>query len=522
LDNTGKRYVDAYPIVKGQAATIKLGRDPHMPLMLTGKIEKLDETERPASNELMVSGRCEGRRLYNLHWTSRQAEINASALLKMVVEYVGLSHVRDGTELIEDSPTVYSLLDYEDTPVYDIVNYVVETCVSPDGAIGYDWRVCPDGKFQSFPIGSKIYAKDLVGFEEEAALSSSILKIFNRVKVRGQRTKAMPADRDGMTEILEKFVEPSGEYLLFYPPPMYMYWAAYPSWANMDCLTHNPNSNFVAKGRYSVRLKRDPVGQTDPTTTINLIAHFYNALNLDMYQGIEVLLKSYATTQDVMVYLQDITNRQILQNFKLDTAEATVGGYPLYPWKVLNLKTGFKNRGAWRHLCTEESFDWKHINLVVFVFTASNPLQLSYVWADGLVFTDARFEATAEDEISQGQHGIIELEPVLDEQLASDVACGLRAQALLNYYKQEADSFSVKSSVFDYEDTPILAGDKVRVNLPNRNISDYYGVQWAELDVERTNLELTLRLGKVRELFLDKFYKVKRNVSALTRAASTT
>jgi hypothetical protein len=68
--------------------------------------------------------------------------------------YVGLSHVRDGTELVEATDTTYTKLEYENTPVFDILKYIAESA-DKQGVIGFDFRVAPDGKFEFFPKTAK-------------------------------------------------------------------------------------------------------------------------------------------------------------------------------------------------------------------------------------------------------------------------------------------------------------------------------------------------------------------------------
>ena len=59
-------------------------------------------------------------------------------------------------------------LDYEDSPVWDILKYVAETA-DKAGVIGFDFRVAPDGKFDFFPKYSKTNATVIVDNIDESA-----------------------------------------------------------------------------------------------------------------------------------------------------------------------------------------------------------------------------------------------------------------------------------------------------------------------------------------------------------------
>jgi len=75
------------------------------------------------------------------------------------------------------------------------------------------------------------------------------------------------------------------------------------------------------------------------------------------------------------------------------------------------------------------------------------------------------------------------------------------------------------SDVIDYGSTPILAGDKMWITLPNENVDGYYRVVSVEhrLTAETQTLETTLELGKELPLLADYLYALKSRAGNLSR-----
>jgi hypothetical protein len=82
-----------------------------------------------------------------------------------------------------------------------------------------------------------------------------------------------------------------------------------------------------------------------------------------------------------------------------------------------------------------------------------------------------------------------------------------------------AEYIRVTSDVIDYGTTPILAGDKILISLPNENIDGYYRVLAAEyrLIAESQTLETTLELGKEPPLLADYLYALKVKTANVAR-----
>jgi hypothetical protein len=94
----------------------------------------------------------------------------------------------------------------------------------------------------------------------------------------------------------------------------------------------------------------------------------------------------------------------------------------------------------------------------------------------------------------------------------------LRAKALYNYLSGTAEYLKVTSSVIDYGNTPILAGDRIWVTVPNENIDGYYRVISAEYHLTKfQDLIVTLELGKEPLLLADYLYALRSKTSSLAR-----
>jgi hypothetical protein len=79
---------------------------------------------------------------------------------------------------------------------------------------------------------------------------------------------------------------------------------------------------------------------------------------------------------------------------------------------------------------------------------------------------------------------------------------------LVNYYKDLAKSFALKTTVLDYGTNIIQGGDTVTLNLPNIGITNgSYRVDSCEYYINQTQkdpcLEVTLSVGKVSPLLAD-------------------
>ena len=204
LQNWGGKYSQngASPISVGVDGSISLGRDASCPLLMTCRAEGVKYESTPVESYVRVSGRCWGERLFRRVVTKTYENKKGEEIVKDLLDYyVGLSHVRDSTELVENTDTTYTRLEYENTPVIDILRYIAESA-DKAGVIGFDFRVAPDAKFEFFPRNSKASAVSLSEKIEQSEYGRDIHRVRNRIVVYGVADKSVPADKDAWTESL--------------------------------------------------------------------------------------------------------------------------------------------------------------------------------------------------------------------------------------------------------------------------------------------------------------------------------
>jgi hypothetical protein len=392
--------------------------------------------------------------------------------------YVGLSHTRNSTELIETTDTTYTKLEYEDTPVMDILTFIAESA-DKTGLIGYDFRVAPDAKFEFFPRNSRASSANLADKIESTEYSIDIHRIRNRITVYGAADKSAPLDKDAWTESL---TPDDGD------------WSAISGEISLDTNTHT-------KGAASVM-----------THAVNL---YYAASMFTLNEGKEInselfpllgfwIKRESSFNGNANVKLYDAAARSANQFFEVGTDE----------WFHKEFKTGPQNADAWS---VETGFDWTGIRSLRFEFDFDATGTGSY-WVDGLFFGGQKYSFAQEDIESQRAYGLRELVEV-DEELCSDIECSLRAGAMLSYLKDPAESLTLKSTVVDYGNAPVLAGDTVHVVLPNENVDDDFRVLSAEYlaDARTQSLELTLNLGREQPLLADYLFALRSKTDHLSR-----
>jgi hypothetical protein len=151
----------------------------------------------------------------------------------------------------------------------------------------------------------------------------------------------------------------------------------------------------------------------------------------------------------------------------------------------------------------DPNFDWGNIVSVQIGVTTSSAVTF---YIDGMYFGGARYSATSAGTASIASYGERDYSET-DEELLSDLACNFRASALVNYYKDLAKSFTLKTTVLDYGTNIIQGGDTVTLKLPNIGINGSYRVDSCEYYIDQTQkdpcLEVTLSVGKVSPLLAD-------------------
>ena len=107
----------------------------------------------------------------------------------------------------------------------------------------------------------------------------------------------------------------------------------------------------------------------------------------------------------------------------------------------------------------------------------------------------------------------------MDEELWSDIECTSRAKALIAKLKDPAERLTLKSTVIDYGNSPVLAGDAIHVALPKEEVNADFRVASAEYNVDaRTQtLETVLELGREAPQLADYVFALKSKTDSLSR-----
>jgi len=482
LQNFDKKYSPGgtYPINVGDNGSISIGRGANCPTLATITVEEIKAlSDSRGENYLRVLGRCWGERLFRRVVTKTYENQKGEAIVKDIIDYfVGLSHVRDSTELVENTDTTYTKLEYENTPVFDILKFIAKTA-DKAGVIGFDFRVAPDGKFEFFQRNSKTSSVSLSERLDVSEYRKSIFRKRDKIFVYGAAEKKYPIDGDSWTETLD---------------------------INSDSI--NDWVSGTGTGSVSLDGATKAVGSYSIKHTTST-ADIYGQLRLIIPSGWQPDLNKYPSLQfqirresafsgQVTLRLKDNAGKQAAREFQIAADK----------WFMQKFNVGKKYENEWQSV--EAGFNWAVINEIMWDMWFSGSGTGSF-WVDNLFFNSARWSAT----YGSGSRELAET----DEELHTDNECLLRAKALYDYLSSPIDYIRVTSDVIDYGTTPILAADKIWVTLPNENVDGYYHVGPVEyrLIAETQTLEITLELGKEPPLLADYLYALRSKAANVAR-----
>jgi len=598
LQNWNGKYSPngSIPLAVGMDGHIDIGRGSNVPQIITCRIESVKYESTPTAHYLRVSGRCWGEKLFRRVVTKTYENQKGEAIVKNLMDaYAGLSHQRDSTELVENTDTTYTKLEYENTPVWDILKFIAGSA-DKNGVIGFDFRVAPDGKFEFFPRNSKTSPVSLSERIEVSEYRKDIHRVRNRITVYGVADKSVPSDKDWWTEGVTNHLEADDaedthsntNYQLVgtcvYDPPANKkvhvktveleakvsggtgyykityqkeggtetnivndesftntayelkqhtgldIWGDYGKdvtirfytrisdgaqtvysrkhrtigdvyygdWAVAQAEnTISLDSSYKVKGSYSIKTNRGTAEYAIPVLTLA------NVVNANLYPELVFWIR-VDKTYPITVKLIDTADKVARKNFE------TTGN----KWVQKKFKVGEKNADEWE---VDVGFDWTNIKKVRFEYFGYAVDGFEF-WVDSLHFGGRRFSSTQEDSASQSNYGLRELVEV-DEELYSDSECELRAKALLNHLKDPAEYLTVRSTVIDYGNNPILPGDKIHVTLPNENVDADFRILSVEyyVDARTQTLEITLELGREQPLLADYLYALRSKTDHLSR-----
>ncbi|MEM4701543.1 MAG: hypothetical protein QXZ51_05320 [Candidatus Bathyarchaeia archaeon] len=476
------------PLNLGASGSIYIGRGSNIPQIVTGRIENINYVNTPAEHYVRFSGRCWGERLFRRVFTGAFENQYGEWIVKHLLDnYVGLSHTRDGNELVENTSTMYVKLSYENTPVFDIIRYIADSA-DYNGVIGYDFRVAPDGKFEFFRRNSKTSSVSLSEKIEAYEYRRDISRIRNKIYVYGAAEKKQPSDgnEDGWTESTSGWYS-NGTIA-----------------ADTNHVTEDGQKKYT--DAYSVCASG---GSSDSEIWLyrEVGGLKFNGPNGFKQINTWLMWTRYGSGQPS-------TAKCVLWQSAQDHFDMDIK--PLLPpqasWGKLVLRS---DQPSWTKV---GNADWNNpINAIGFYITHPEGC-LPVLRLDHLHFSDCHYYAIQEDTNSQNMYGLRELTET-DEELKSDNECLLRAKALLDYYKNPNEHLTIKSIVIDYGNTPILAGDKIYVELPNEGINGYFRIESVEyhVDARTQTLEVTLELGRETPLLADYIYILRRKTDNLSR-----
>jgi len=406
-----------------------------------------------------------------------------------------LGHIRGTTELIENTDTTYTLLKYEDTPVFDILKYIAETA-DKSGVIGFDFRVEYDGKFAFFPRNSKTSPISLSEKLEYSRYSKDIHRIRNKIKVKGAAEKPYPLDTDGQPwsdSLTEDLTKPN------------------------NYLQHADGKWQPVTGYTNLYIETSTVHTGSKCVKARCTQHMY-------YMGIEFLFDSdkyvdcnrypklFLTLREDNAHDKRVTITLEDKNSNTAIRELSIKEYDNF--ETSELGVGERNQESWS---IGTSFDWENVKKVRLDFH-QNSGSYGTALVDRMHFGGGRWE-----HIEQVASSDVREYAETDEELHSDHECELRAKALLDYLKDPAEHITAGTTVLDYGTDRLQPADKIHITLPNENVDADFRILPLGLLVsgEDQTLEITLELGKEKPLLADYLYGLRPGGVTLESLART-
>jgi hypothetical protein len=491
------------PILTDALGSISIGRGVNLPQIISCIVEELDFESSSEEHYLTVKGRCWGERLFRRVVTKNYENVKGEAIVKDLMDnFAGLSHNRGGTETIEDTDTTYASLRYQDAPVNEILKYIGESA-DKSGAIGFDWRVAPDGIFEFFRLNSKTSPiASLAGIIEKAEYKKDIFRVRNKIYSYGKAAKQNPSDLDSWTESLTNW-----------------------SCGADDTLSLDGTNKVM--GSYSVYVQSE---DTWPSPSLWARRALSSPICCGGHKGFQLLNVALRRSgscpggnwwvdQYIIRLLTSLTD--YFEKLYTLTGDAEQQDTTWKYWTE-NLGPEYEVQKESEPVWTKVGApDWNNINYIYFYLhgitgpsSTNGHIGLNI---DKMFFDKGRFSAVA-----QAAGSLRELSET-DEELYSDGDCNRRAQSLLAYYKDPSEYLRLQTDVLDYGATPLLPGDKIPVVLPNEYVSANYRVDTVEyyLDAREQTLETTIELGKVPPLLADYLYGLRSRGISPEKVART-
>lgn len=458
-----------------------------MPQLITTRTESVKFDSTPSEYYVTVAGRCWGEKLFRYNITKDYSGYKGEAIVKDILDYYsGISHVRGGVELVQNTDTTFTALQVSDKQAWTLLK---EIAAESDlaGVIGYDFRTTPDGKFEFFPRGSKTSPVSLANLIESYEYWKEITAIRNKITIYGSQTKSVPLLKVDWTQSLT---------------PTDGVWTAPVGTLSLDtsgigspyCVKCSVSNNYFAELLF----------------TLNT-GHLVNAV---LYPELDfaIQIESYFSGLCQLV-LYDSSGRTASRMFNI---QSPGNGGSADKWTTESFDVGSLNASDWS--LSSSSFDWTQIWRMAFYCMPTSPTGSGAFWVDKVYFGGRRYSSVQQDSGSQSAYGTREYMDT-NEELYSDNECALNALATLAYMKDPFEYITLKSTVIDYGSNPIFPADKIAVSLPNENVNGNYRILSVEYDVKSASqeLEITLELGHEKALLADYLYALRSKLGSVNR-----
>jgi len=344
--------------------------------------------------------------------------------------------------MIEPSDTTFTVLDLDSIPLNDVLLDAANAS-DRNGVIGFEIRTTPSGKFQFFPVGSKMKSEmNITEILQKADWKDSISRIRNKIRVNGAYLKQYPDDLDSWTESLTGWTATSG-------------------------LNLQLDASIKRKGNYSIYIATPGGG--------GLISLYRTFAALRKYQNFTSWFRVPGNLGGGYFRIRLLAPDD--SNYFEAELSSWLQAHCIGAFGFLSIALGPKNMydanpdGSWT--MTGEA-NWRKVSGLRILMNSLGAT--SYLNIDGDIgFQHGPHTALVEDSTSQGLYGIRERTFSFDD-LFSDAECALRASALLEFLAESAQSTETESEVFVYVDKPLLAADTIHHHIGNLNVDGDYRV----------------------------------------------
>lgn len=395
--------------------------------------------------------------------------------------------------------------EFDEVLPFEVINKVCAEAQTSAGEIGFDSYVDPAGNTHVFKRGK--YNSPISLQIEEYARSRDVHRIRNKIKVYGKRGEKPEDWKYG--ELWEKFYDSERD---LYTEPQ-----------NDPPENWNATSGSLQKEITDVQVGSSCVRLHSATLSI-LEAHtddfpemLYGTPNKG-YRGFHIKFKAGlgAVVFKVRLLAPDTSNyfETLLTNSEISAINGSWSGIDRDIGPAF-IKTGEEEEGEGLKKWTKTgSPQWSEITRIQ-IHAEFNTA--TYILIEGLYFDGSRFYATYSDAASIAAYGTRHAKPQIDELLASDEECELKAKSLIEYLKEEVETFRT----LRVEGNHFSPGDLVHVIIPNDGVDTWHRIVEVQDIVEDMNWDSILKVSN-KPIMIDyvMLHKAQLIVQAMEEARS--